>query len=84
MDHAMHMAFYAPLKSPDHPVPSGDRLMARALLSALGQSGHRVEVASQLRAFTGSPDDDAGWASLQAAAAQEVDRLSALWQARRP
>ena len=25
----MRIAFYAPLKSPNHPVPSGDRLMAR-------------------------------------------------------
>ena len=29
------VAFYAPLKPPDHPVPSGDRRMARALIEAL-------------------------------------------------
>ncbi len=28
----MRVAFYAPLKWPDHPVPSGDRQIARALL----------------------------------------------------
>ena len=27
----MKIGFYAPLKSPDHPVPSGDRRMARLL-----------------------------------------------------
>jgi hypothetical protein len=31
----MRIAFYAPLKSPDHPVPSGDRLLARLLVDAL-------------------------------------------------
>ena len=32
---AMKVAFHAPLKAPDHPVPSGDRQLARALLRAL-------------------------------------------------
>ncbi len=32
----MKIAFHAPLKSPDHPVPSGDRQMARMLIEALG------------------------------------------------
>ncbi len=32
---AMRIAFYAPLKPPDHPVPSGDRRMARLLIAAL-------------------------------------------------
>ena len=31
----MRIAFYAPLKPPDHPVASGDRAMARALIAAL-------------------------------------------------
>lgn len=30
------LAFYAPMKAPDDPRPSGDRTMARALLAALG------------------------------------------------
>jgi len=45
------VAFYAPLKPPDHPIPSGDRRMARALMAALRQSGHAVELASRLRSF---------------------------------
>ena len=36
----MRIAFYAPLKPPDHPVPSGDRRMARLLMAALATAGH--------------------------------------------
>jgi glycosyltransferase involved in cell wall biosynthesis len=45
------VAFYAPLKPPDHPTPSGDRRMARALLAALAAAGRTVEVASRLRSY---------------------------------
>jgi len=45
------LAFYAPLKAPDHPTPSGDRRMARALLDALAQAGQPVELASRLRSY---------------------------------
>jgi len=41
------IAFYAPMKPPDHPVPSGDRRMARLLIQALERAGHRVELASR-------------------------------------
>jgi glycosyltransferase involved in cell wall biosynthesis len=43
------VAFYAPLKSPNHPSPSGDRTMARLLMKALGRAGFSPQVASQLR-----------------------------------
>ncbi|MEO1722987.1 MAG: hypothetical protein AAFR84_11325, partial [Pseudomonadota bacterium] len=33
------VAFYAPMKSPDHPTPSGDREIARHLLTALSAAG---------------------------------------------
>ena len=52
----MRIAFYAPLKAPDHPVPSGDRQMARLLLEALRRCGHAVEPASRLRAYRATPD----------------------------
>ena len=52
----MRIAFYAPLKSPHHPVPSGDRRVARLLLVALRRAGHDVHLASQLRAFDGEGD----------------------------
>ncbi len=51
------IAFYAPLKPPGHPVPSGDRRMARALLDALARRGYEVEVASRLRSFDRDGDD---------------------------
>ena len=49
----MKVAFYAPLKSPDHPTPSGDRLIGRMLLVALRAGGHDVTLVSRLRAFDG-------------------------------
>lgn len=45
----MRIAFYAPLKPPDHPTPSGDRRVARLLLEALRLAGHDVELASRFR-----------------------------------
>ena len=52
----MRLAFYAPLKPPAHPVPSGDRAMARALMSALTYMGADVELASDLRTRDGAGD----------------------------
>jgi glycosyltransferase involved in cell wall biosynthesis len=49
----MRIAFYAPLKPPDHPVASGDRAMARALIAALRTAGHDVSLASRFRSFDG-------------------------------
>ncbi|MEP4196539.1 MAG: glycosyltransferase [Aliishimia sp.] len=43
------MAFYAPLKAPTHPNPSGDRTLARALIQALEIAGFRPDLASDLR-----------------------------------
>lgn len=47
----MRLLFYAPLKRPSHPVPSGDRLMARRLREALALAGHETEMASHLRSY---------------------------------
>jgi glycosyltransferase involved in cell wall biosynthesis len=47
----VRVAFSAPLKPPDHPVPSGDRQLARALLLALRAGGHETTVASRFRSF---------------------------------
>jgi glycosyltransferase involved in cell wall biosynthesis len=47
--------FYAPLKAPDHPVPSGDRTMARLLALALERAGFEIELASRLRARIADP-----------------------------
>lgn len=45
----MRIAFYAPLKAPHHPVPSGDRRIARLFQAALAAAGHQVELASRFR-----------------------------------
>jgi len=52
----MRIAFYAPLKPPGHPVPSGDRRMARLLIDALRRSGHEVEIAARFRSWDGAGD----------------------------
>jgi glycosyltransferase involved in cell wall biosynthesis len=52
----MRIAFYAPLKPPDHPVPSGDRRMARLLLAALARAGHESVLAARLRSRDGEGD----------------------------
>src|SRR5579872_824419 len=54
--HSVRIAFYAPLKPPDHPVASGDRGIARLLLQALRRAGHEPFVASRLRSFDGTGD----------------------------
>ncbi|NTJ43240.1 glycosyltransferase family 4 protein [Agrobacterium larrymoorei] len=76
----MKIAIYCPLKSSYHPVPSGDRLMARLLMKAMRISGHEVEVVSELRSFVREPDS-AEADDLQSRAATEIDRISALWKA---
>lgn len=72
------IAFYAPLKPPDHPVPSGDRTFGRALQTALARTGlGDVFLASRLRSRDGKGD-----ASLQdgifAEAEAEIARLAAI------
>jgi glycosyltransferase involved in cell wall biosynthesis len=79
----MKVAFYAPLKSPNHPVPSGDRLMARQIIAALDMAGHRVEIASELRSFTVTPDDPLR-EEIISLANSEVDRLLHLWRTKPP
>ncbi|MEQ8334943.1 glycosyltransferase family 4 protein [Nisaea sp.] len=52
----MRIAFYAPLKAPDAPTPSGDRRMARLLMTALHAGGHDLFLASRLRSRDGKGD----------------------------
>ncbi|APG94531.1 glycosyltransferase family 4 protein [Sinorhizobium americanum] len=74
----MRIAFYAPLKSPDHPVPSGDRQMARMLIEALRLCGHEVEISSQLRAYSREASD-AAYLDLSKQAEAEIARLRRKW-----
>ncbi len=78
------IAFYAPMKPPTDPVPSGDRTMARALMAALSGVGlGAVRLVSELRTR-----DSTGEATKQdeifRAASLEIERLAqeeppALW-----
>ena len=52
----MRIAFYAPLKPPDHPVPSGDRRVAQLFLAALRVAGHDAFLASRFRSYDGHGD----------------------------
>ncbi|MBT3400519.1 MAG: glycosyltransferase family 1 protein, partial [Rhodospirillaceae bacterium] len=52
----MRVAFYAPMKPPDHPVPSGDRHLARLLLQALRHAGHEPELVSRFVSRDGAGD----------------------------
>jgi len=79
----MRVAFHAPLKSADHPVPSGDRQIARALLRALDHAGHETIVASRLRTFDRS-GDAARQARLQRLGERIAQRLIARWRVGRP
>jgi glycosyltransferase involved in cell wall biosynthesis len=76
----MRIAFYAPLKPPDHPTPSGDRRVARLLLDALRLAGHEPFLASHLRSFdpVGRPFRQK---KLAAHGRQAAERLTARWRA---
>ena len=53
----MKVAFYAPLKSPLHPTPSGDRSMARQLMACLG-SFSEVSLATEFRSLEKKGDPE--------------------------
>lgn len=74
----MRIALYAPLKTPDHPVPSGDRRMARGLMAAMELAGHEVAVASRHRSWAAVPDDQG---AIRDAGLAEARRLAARYRA---
>lgn len=71
------VAFYAPMKPPTHPVPSGDRTMARAVLKALDYGGLTWDLVSTLQTRDKAGDAEVQ-ARLFARAEAEVTRLIAL------
>jgi glycosyltransferase involved in cell wall biosynthesis len=72
--------FHTPLKPPDHPVPSGDREMARGLVRVLGRLGHRVVMPQASRVASGVPAAEAHL-TLEGRARRQADRLIARWRA---
>lgn len=75
----MRIAFYAPLKPPDHPVPSGDRRVARLLMAALAAAGHQVDLACHLRARDGKGDPEIQ-EKLGRLGGRIAGRLTARWE----
>ncbi|WP_262386444.1 D-inositol-3-phosphate glycosyltransferase [Roseobacter fucihabitans] len=73
------VAFYAPMKPPTHPVPSGDRAMGRAILQALEHGNMDAELVSTLQTV-----DKQGCRDIQtrllAQAEREATRLITLGQ----
>lgn len=69
-------AFYAPMKSPQAATPSGDREMARNLMTVLRRAGFETELASDLRIYD-RQGDSATQSALRRAAKAEVSRLTA-------
>src|SRR5690606_9839696 len=75
------------MKSPNHPVPSGDRRVARLLLRALREAGCEPELASEFRAYDGAGDparQQALKAEGEALAGRLIAELSARPRAERP
>lgn len=70
------IAFYAPMKSPRHPVPSGDREMARNLISIISSGNAQVDLVTELKVFD-KTGDVALQEVLREKAAQESARLIA-------
>lgn len=77
----MRVMFYAPLKPPTHPVPSGDRRVARLLMRAIEAAGHRVELATRFRSRDGTGDADRQ-EKMAALGKRVADRLIRLLHAR--
>ncbi len=79
----MRVAFYAPMKPPDHPIPSGDRHLARLMMKALQRAGHHPELMSRFVSRDGA-GDPARQARLQALGGRLADRLIRRLVARPP
>ena len=77
----MNIAFYAPMKPPTSPRPSGDRTIARLLMRALEAGGADVRIASETRTWSGVADPDR-LLNVQKAGELERKRLVALYGSR--
>ena len=76
----LHLAFHTPLKPLDHPTPSGDRAMARALVALLERLGHTVQVMDTYDAGAArTPMTAASLPAVQAAAQRRAELLIDRW-----
>src|SRR6185436_16876148 len=76
----MRVLLHTPLKPPDHPVPSGDREMARGFRRLLRRLGHQVVTPPLSRSVPGVPAPEAHLA-LERRARAQASRLIARWRA---
>lgn len=74
----LRVAFYAPMKPLDHPVPSGDRQLGRLIRRALIEAGHDVAIGATTRTWSrhGGPEQEA----LRAEAEAEAETIIAEWR----
>lgn len=77
----MRIAFTAPMKPLDDPVPSGDRTMGRLIVKALEAAGHEVETATRFRAWraTGGVGVQK---EVERAALAEAEHVVGAWRSR--
>ncbi len=76
----MRVLLHTPLKSPDSPIPSGDREMARGLRRLLRRLGHTVVMPALSRVAPGVPQPQDHLA-LERRARTKAQRLIARWRA---
>jgi glycosyltransferase involved in cell wall biosynthesis len=74
------IAFYAPLKPPDHPIPSGDREIARLTMTALERAGYDVALASRFISYQKRPSEP-DFEARRIDGTAEAARLIEGWQA---
>jgi glycosyltransferase involved in cell wall biosynthesis len=73
---AARIAFYAPMKPPDHAIASGDREIARLITAALEAAGFEVEIASRFISYQKRPDAER-FQALREEGLAEAERLIA-------
>lgn len=81
------IAFYAPLKPPDDPTPSGDRQIARLVIAALERAGYAVTLASRFISYQKRPSASVHRERMVAGKAEAeglLRRLTALPRSERP
>jgi glycosyltransferase involved in cell wall biosynthesis len=75
----MKIAFTAPMKPLDHPVPSGDRTMGRLIVKALESAGHEVQIASTFRSWRKDGSDQIQ-AEVRKQALSEAGNVAESWK----
>ncbi|WP_299472044.1 glycosyltransferase family 4 protein [uncultured Roseibium sp.] len=74
----MKIAFTAPMKPLDHPVPSGDRTMGRLIVKALEVAGHDMSIASTFRSWRKEGSREIQQ-EVERDALKEADRIADDW-----